>query len=91
MESVEVVGFDLDSGLGKPWAMAQGSIEALHVRDTVIIDELYLQKLGITELGQSAEISERRARVVGLTRGIRSFTTSPYVFTSLPTRWIHLT
>jgi putative ABC transport system permease protein len=82
MESVEVVGFDLDSGLGRPWAMAQGSIAALAVRDTVIIDELYMQKLGITELGQSVEISERRARVVGLTRGIRSFTTSPYVFTS---------
>jgi len=82
MESVEVVGFDLQSGLGKPWAMAQGSIAALAVRDTVIIDELYLQKLGITGIGESAEISERRARVVGLTRGIRSFTTSPYVFTS---------
>jgi putative ABC transport system permease protein len=82
MESVEVVGFDLDSGLGRPWAMAQGSIDALHVRDTVIIDELYMKKLGITELGQTAEISERRARVVGLTRGIRSFTTSPYIFTS---------
>ena len=26
----------------------------------------------------------RRARVVGFTRGIRTFTQSPYVFTSLP-------
>ncbi len=82
MESVEVVGFDLASGLGKPWAMSAGSIDALRVRDTVIIDELYLKKLGVTQLGQAVEISDRRARVVGLTRGIRSFTTSPYVFTS---------
>lgn len=82
MESVEVVGFDLASGLGRPWAMAAGSIEALEVRDTVIIDELYQRKLGVTELGQAVEISDRRARVVGFTRGIRSFTTSPYVFTS---------
>ncbi len=82
MESVEVVGFDLASGLGRPWAMAAGSIEALEVRDTVIIDELYQQKLGVAELGQAVEISDRRARVVGFTRGIRSFTTSPYVFTS---------
>ena len=50
--------------------------------DTVAVDELYLSKLGLSGLGQTVEIGDHRARIVALTRGIRSFTTSPYVFTS---------
>ena len=32
--------------------------------------------------GRNFEMNGRRARVVGFTHGIRSFTTSPYVFTT---------
>jgi putative ABC transport system permease protein len=59
-----------------------GSVQDLRGEDTVIIDDLYRRKLGVTALGQTAEINGRRARVVGFTHGIRSFTTAPYVFTS---------
>jgi len=48
----------------------------------VFVDELYKDKLGVAQLGDVFEIRGRRARVAGFTRGIRSFTTSPYVFTS---------
>jgi putative ABC transport system permease protein len=48
----------------------------------VIIDRLYQKKLGVTQLGQVVEIRGYRARVVGFTNGIRTFTTSPAVFTS---------
>ncbi len=48
----------------------------------MIIDELYKQKLGVTHIGEMVEINGRRAKVVGFTRGIRAFTTTPYVFTS---------
>jgi putative ABC transport system permease protein len=81
-ESVQITGFDLASGMGGPWDLTAGRIEDLHGDDTVIVDELYCQKLGIRGVGDQVEILGRRARVVGLTRGIRSFTTSPYVFTS---------
>jgi len=47
-----------------------------------MVDELYKKKLGVTNLGEVFEINGRRARVVGFTRGIRAFTTTPYVFTS---------
>ena len=40
------------------------------------------QKLGVDRIGEVVEIRGRRARIVGFTRGIRSFTTSPYVFTT---------
>lgn len=84
-ESVETVGFELAGGIGGPWNIVEGDAKALAVSDTVIVDELYKAKLGVHALGQEAEINGHRVRVVGFTRGIRSFTTSPYVFCSLPT------
>jgi putative ABC transport system permease protein len=77
---VQVVGFDPGSGMGGPWNVVAGAVADLRGEDTVVIDELYKEKLGVTRLGQTAEIAGRRARIVGFTRGIRSFTTTPYVF-----------
>lgn len=87
-ESVEVVGFDPGSGLARPWNVTAGGLSVLRLPDTVAVDALYLDKLGIAGvggrdgIGASVEVGDRRARVVALTSGIRSFTTSPYVFTS---------
>ena len=81
-ESVQVVGFDPDHPLGGPWNVAEGNPADLKTADNIFIDEIYKAKLGVTHLGQVVEIRGRRARIVGFTRGIRSFTTSPYVFTS---------
>ncbi len=81
-ESVQIVGFDPDQALGGPWNVVSGNQHLLEEADNVIIDELYKDKLGVDHLNQVVEIAGRRARVVGFTRGIRSFTTSPYVFTS---------
>jgi len=81
-ESVQVVGFHPDSDMGGPWNLTQGSVQDLWREDAVIIDELYRDKLGVKEIGQTFEINGRRARIVGFTRGIRSFTTSPYVYTT---------
>jgi putative ABC transport system permease protein len=81
-ESVQVVGFDPDSSLGRPWNLVRGSVEELKRPDAVIMDEIYKAKLGVSHTGELFEINGHRARVVGFTRGIRSFTTSPYVFTT---------
>jgi len=81
-QSIQVVGFPLDAGMGGPWNLTEGSLDALKGEDTVVVDELYKDKLGVEHVGDSVEITGRRARVVGFTRGIRSFTTIPYVFTS---------
>jgi putative ABC transport system permease protein len=80
-ESIEIIGFNPDVDLGAPWNLIEGRVEDLKAPDTVIIDEFYKQKLGVSKVGDEVEISDRRARVVGFTRGIRSFTTSPHVFT----------
>jgi len=81
-ESVQIVGFNPDSRLGQPWNLVQGRVEDLKTPDAVIVDEFYKQKLGVTRVGELFEMRGHRARVVGFTRGIRSFTTSPYVFST---------
>ncbi len=81
-DSVQVVGINVDDPIERPWNVVQGSVEDLKSPDAIIMDELYKQKLGVTRVGEVFEIGGHRARVVGFTRGIRSFTTSPYVFTS---------
>ncbi len=81
-ESVQVVGFDPDQPLGGPWNVVEGRVADLKLDDNVFVDELYKGKLGVSGIGDVFEIRGRRARVAGFTRGIRSFTTSPYVFTS---------
>ena len=81
-ESVQIVGFNVDDPIERPWNIVEGRVEDLKSPDAVMLDELYKQKLGVTGVGQVFEIGGYRARVVGFTRGIRSFTTSPYVFTS---------
>lgn len=81
-DSVQIVGINVDDPMERPWNLVQGSVEDLKSPDAVILDELYKQKLGVTSVGEVFEIGGHRARVVGFTRGIRSFTTSPYVFTT---------
>jgi putative ABC transport system permease protein len=81
-ESVQIVGIDPDSQLLQPWNLIQGNVEDLKRPDAVIMDEIYREKLGASHVGELFEIRGHRARIVGFTRGIRSFTTSPYVFTT---------
>jgi putative ABC transport system permease protein len=80
MENIQVIGFRPGSGLGEPWNVVEGSIADLKKEDSVLVDELYREKLGVEKIGDRVEIGDHRARVAGFTRGIRSFTTSPFVY-----------
>jgi len=84
-ESIEIVGFETGKGMGGPWNYITGSDAMLDLKDGIIVDQLYMEKLGIDALGTTVEINKKKGRVVGFTRGIRSFTTSPFVFASLKT------
>ena len=81
-ESVQIVGINSDKPLVGPWNLVGGSVADLKKPDAIIIDELYKDKLGVTRAGEVFELNGRRARIVGFTRGIRAFTTSPHVFTA---------
>ena len=82
VENIQIIGFHPGSGLGEPWNIVQGSAMDVKQEDGVIVDELYKEKLGVVKIGDRVEIGDHRARVVGFTRGIRSFTTSPFVYPS---------
>jgi putative ABC transport system permease protein len=51
---------------------------------SVVVDESDLDRLGVTGVGDTAEVAARRVTVVGLTRGIKSLG-GPYVFCNIET------
>lgn len=82
-EAVIVVGIDLVRAALRPWNLTDGSLANLGEAGGIIIDRLYAEKLGVRALGDTLEINGHRARIVGFTKGVRTFTQAPYVFTSL--------
>jgi len=66
-----------------PWNIVAGKLDALLIPDAVAIDQSYFERLGSKGLGDTAEIRDRRAQVQVVTQGIRSFTTTPFIFTTL--------
>jgi putative ABC transport system permease protein len=80
--TVELIGLDA-SLTGAPAQMAHGDASVILRPDSVIVDEIYLDQLGVNGIGDEVEILNQRATVRGTCRGIRTFTASPFVFTSL--------
>jgi len=84
-QGVQVVGIEPDAHLLRPWNLVAGDQRRISDIDGIVVDRTEFGKLKIEKLGERREISDTRAKVVGLTEGIRSFTTSPFVFTNLDT------
>jgi putative ABC transport system permease protein len=78
-----VIGSNLKDGGLNPWNLVAGNLDALAIPDAVAIDESYFERLGSKGFGDTAEIHDHRVQVRAVTKGIRSFTTTPYVFTTL--------
>ncbi|MFH1920968.1 MAG: ABC transporter permease, partial [Planctomycetota bacterium] len=81
-EGVTVVGVDRHSLLGGAWNLVQGGANDIFRPDGIILDECEGQKLEYPKLGDVREVGGRRARVVGMSRGIMGFLVAPYVFTT---------
>ncbi len=79
--------FIVGSGAGtaglRPWNLIEGDVRALSVPDAVAVDRSYSDRLGTISYGAHVEIGGQRGRILAVTDGIRSFTTTPYLFTSL--------
>jgi putative ABC transport system permease protein len=80
---VFLVGSPAASSALRPWNVVEGRPEDLSMPDAVAIDRSYFKQLGVGAISAAAEINNHKARVVAITQGIRSFTTTPHVFTSL--------
>jgi len=85
-QQVQLTGLDTATLVGRPAKMTSGSIEDLRLPNAVIIDQVAVKKFkqkGIkVAIGDSFEINDTEARIVGICESERSFLGQPYVFTT---------
>ncbi len=81
-EQVEIVGFNPDTGVGGPWNLRSGDIHMLKNGNFFIVDASAMKRLGWIEVGEYRDVGSRRLQLVGISEGIKSFTTAPFIFTS---------
>lgn len=81
-EQVEIVGYNPDNGIGGPWEMKVGDARTVKNGNFAIVDESAMKRLGNIEVGEYRDILFRRLQIVGISEGVKSFTTAPIIFTS---------
>jgi len=82
IEQVQIVGYNPDTGIGGPWSMISGSQADVKGGRYMIIDKSSQQRLGRLNIGTNYELSGMKFRLVGISQGLRSFTTMPVLFIS---------
>lgn len=80
---VVLVGADADDQGLVPWSLTKGTVEDIKAPDAIAVDESYLGELGIKGIDDTAQAANGRVKIKALTEGIRSFTQSPYAYTTL--------
>lgn len=80
---VLLIGSDRNELSLQPWNIVAGDLHDLSIPDAVAVDQSYFERLGTSGLGDTVEIGNLKAKIRLITKGIRSFTTTPYVFTPL--------
>jgi putative ABC transport system permease protein len=84
-EMVTVIGARLDEGaLGAVRELTPELRARLTERGSIVVDESDLGRLGLSGVGDAAEVFGHRVRVVGLVKGLKSLA-APYLFCSLET------
>src|SRR5579862_9824955 len=83
MTPVFIVGCDFTAAGLAPWNVAEGTVDTLRAPGVVAIDRTYLGRLGVSGIGATALLRMLPVKVGAITDGIRSFSTTPYVFTSI--------
>lgn len=77
---VFIVGSELQGFGLRPWSLVGGRLDDLSIPGAVAIDQSYFERLGVSATGANAEIRDQKVQVMAVTKGIRSFTTTPNVF-----------
>src|ERR1700761_1420538 len=83
---VQIVGIEHVPGetpMLAPWNVIAGDAARLRAPNAIVVDRSESAKIKIDRVGYQTEIAGVRAQVAAMTQGIRSFTTSPIVFTDL--------
>lgn len=81
----QVIGFNPDTGVGGPWELVQGSLSDLKRPGTYFIDESSLPQFTGVSVGDKLENFDKKMEIVGVSRGAKTYTTYPILFTSYRT------
>ena len=86
-KTIQLIGLHAATMIGRPPIILEGRIEDLRLPNAVMIDELAIQRLGIGRekrlgIGDTFEINDREARIIGICRTERQFFGYPYVFST---------
>jgi len=86
-KQIQLVGLDSGTMVGRPGNITRGRLEDLRLPNTVLIDDLAVQRLSEGRakplgVGDIFEINDKEARVIGICRTEKSFFGYPYVFTT---------
>jgi putative ABC transport system permease protein len=86
-KSVQIFGLDNATLIGAPPVMLAGKLQDLHQAHAVIVDELGITKLSegrskLLTVGDSFEINDHEARIVGVCKADPSFFGYPFVYTT---------
>jgi putative ABC transport system permease protein len=81
--SVRIFGYDPNGQLFRLWNITAGNEDAINDPYSIIIDAANLKSLGLSQVGDEANIGAAPVKLVGLTKGTQSIASSAFVFTSL--------
>lgn len=84
---VMLVGLDNTTLIGQPPLLLRGKLEAVRLPNSVIVDELAVRRLSTgrtkpLDLGDTFEINDKEARIVGICRADKHFFGYPYVYST---------
>ncbi len=82
IEQIEIVGYNPDTGIGGPWKMKAGHSSDIKNGKFAIVDSSAMRRLGNIQVGEYRDVAFRRLQIVGISEGVKSFTTAPIIFTS---------
>jgi putative ABC transport system permease protein len=86
-KNILLVGLDTSTLVGRPAEMISGNLADIRLPNSVVVDDLAVQRLSIgraqpLKVGDSFEINDKEARIVGICKASRHFFGYPYVYST---------
>ena len=85
-QPVQLTGLDSATLVGRPVRMTEGNIEDLRLPNAIVVDQIAIKKFkrkGFDlRVGDTFEINDKEARVVGICYAEQSFLGQPYIYTT---------
>jgi putative ABC transport system permease protein len=81
-QTVRLIGLDSSSLVGRPGRILKGRLEDIYQSNAVLVNERGLRKLGFPAIGDTFEINDRQARIVGIVDVETGLFDLPMLFTT---------